>query len=93
MHQTLRWIGITLWSLLSLDIAIGIIDWFGRWDWLTAQMVSHPRLAAFLHTPFIYIAPLVLGFLFLLAERKVHEPKLVARYTNARIVPNTISQA
>src|SRR5271170_5191787 len=88
MRRGLRIFGYLLLSLLSADTLIAIIDWLGRWDWLRGTMLGHPHFAAFVKTPFPNLILLILGFSFLWAERRLREPKLIARYTNSRWMPD-----
>jgi hypothetical protein len=88
LRQTLRLLGVGFWSLLSLDILIGAIDWIARWDWLKSFMLAHPLFAAFVRTPFVYAVLLILGFIFLQAERRLKLPKIQARFANSRLIPN-----
>jgi hypothetical protein len=88
MRQALRLLGIGFWSLLSLDVLIGIVDYVARWEWLESLMRSHPHIAAFVRTPFVYAVLLIFGFVFLTAERKLNLPRIMARYTNSRIILN-----
>jgi hypothetical protein len=88
VRQVFRIIGVSFWSLLSLEILVGIIDWSARWTWVKELLDAHPYLAAFAHTPFVYLALLILGFFFLTAERKLKLPNIHARLINERIMPN-----
>jgi hypothetical protein len=88
MRQTLHVVSIAALSVFSIETVVGIIDWFGRWDWLTTQTATHPRVAAALHTPFTYVGLLFVGFFFLFVEGKLREAKIVARYTNSKLIPN-----
>jgi hypothetical protein len=88
MRQTLRLLGIACWLLVSVKTVIATIDWFARWDWLRDFLLSHPRLATLIRTPFGYWSFLILGFLFLYAERRLKQPGIVARRTNSRVIPD-----
>lgn len=88
MRQALRVLGIACWSLVYAETGIAILDWFSRWDWLKAFMVEHPHFATLIRTPFSYLLLLILGFLFLSAERRLKQPRIVARFVNSRIIPN-----
>ena len=79
MRQALRLLGFGFLSLFSLETVVSILDWLGRWDWLTAFLASHPHAAAFVHTPFAYLGFLIVGFLLLWAERKLKLPRIVGR--------------
>lgn len=88
MRQALRFLGIFFWSLLSLDIVVGILDWLGRWDWLVSFIGAHPRVASIVRTPFAYLGLLILGFLFLASEKFLKQPTLLVRLLNSRTVPD-----
>ncbi len=88
MRKTLRSLGIIFWSVLSIDIVIGILDWLGRWDWLAAFINAHPRLASFVRTPIAYLGLLILGFIFLIGEHRLKQPKLLFRLMNSRTIPD-----
>lgn len=87
MRQALRTIGIVIWSLCSIDVVIGLLDWAGRWDYLVSFLKDHPRIAAFVHTPIAYLALFVLGLLFLKSDRILRQPRLLVRLVNARTIP------
>jgi len=88
VRRILQLVGIFFWSLLSLDIVVGILDWLGRWDWLVSFIGAHPRLASFVRTPFAYLGLLILGFLFLASERFLKQPRLLVRLLNSRTNPD-----
>jgi hypothetical protein len=88
LRKFLRTLGIVFWSVLSIDIVIGVLDWLGRWDWLAAFINAHPPLASFVRTPIVYLGLLILGFVFLLSEQRLKQPKLVCRLTNWRTIPD-----
>ena len=88
MRKALRTTGIVLWSLFSIEVAIGILDWAGRWDYLVAFLKDHPRTAAFVHTPFAYLVLFVLGLLFLKSDRILRQPSLLVRLLNNRNMPD-----
>lgn len=91
MRQVLRIIGFSFLSAVSLETVVAIVDWLARWDWLKAFMTDHPHFATFIRTPFSYLCLIVVGFLFLFAERKLKQPRLIGRYTNSRFVPDLSS--
>jgi len=76
------------WSLLSLDILVGVLDWLGRWDWLVAFIGAHPYVASIVRTPFVYLGLLILGFLFLASDRFLKQPRLLVRLLNSRTTPD-----
>jgi hypothetical protein len=88
VRRLFRLLGFACWSLLSVGTVIAIIDWFARWDWFNLFMLNHSRIAVFIHTPFTYLVLLVLGFLFLKADRELNQPKIVAKFVNARMFPD-----
>jgi hypothetical protein len=88
LRQTLRAMGIGFWSLLSLDLLIGLFDYYTRLDFIKGFLANHPRVAEAVHSPLVYLALLVLGFAFIQAERKLKLPHIRARYTNFKVVPN-----
>lgn len=88
MRQTRRSVGIVLWSLLSLDILVGFLDWLGRWDWLVAFIGAHPYLASLVRTRLPYLGLLILGFLFLRSEQHLKQRKLLVRLMNSRTIPD-----
>lgn len=88
VRQTLRVMGIGFWSLLSVDILVGLFDYWTRWDFLSSFFTSHPHVAEFTRRPFVYLALLVLGFVFLQAEKRLRLPLIRARYTNVKTSPN-----
>jgi hypothetical protein len=51
-------------------------------------MVAHPQIAQFLHTPFPYLILTLFTLISLGAERRLKEPRLVARYVNSRTIPD-----
>jgi hypothetical protein len=59
-----------------------------RWEWLAGFMASHRYISAFVHTPFVYLALLILGFAFLTAERRLKMPNLLGRFVNSQIIPD-----
>jgi hypothetical protein len=84
VRRTLRFVGIVFWSLLSLDILVGVLDWLGRWDWLVAFIGAHPFVASIVRTPFVYLGLLILGFLFLASDKFLKQPRLLVRLLNSR---------
>jgi hypothetical protein len=88
VRQTLRFVGIVFWSLLSLDILVGVLDWLGRWDWLVSFIAAHPSVAAIVRTPFGYLALLILGFLFLMSDKFLKQPRILVRLLNSRTSPD-----
>ena len=88
MRQTLRFVGIVFWSLLSLDILIGVLDWLGRWDWLVSFIGAHPSVGAIVRTPFVYLGLLILGFLLLASDKFLKQPRLLVRLLNSRTTPD-----
>ena len=88
MRQTLRLIAVLCLSLLSLDVAVSLLDWTTRWEWLEGFMAAHPRTDHFVHTPIAYLFLLVAGFASLRAEKWLKQPRIVARFVNSRIFPN-----
>jgi hypothetical protein len=88
LRQPFRTLGIIFWSLLSINIVIDILDWLGRWDWLVAFINAHPRLASFVRTPIAYLVLFILGFLFLIGERRLKQPELFCRLVNMRTIPD-----
>lgn len=88
MRQTFRILGTFLLSLLSLDIVVWFVDWMARWEWLENFISAHPYLDKFVHSPVVYLALLIGGFVFLQAEKWLKQPRIVARLTNSREFPN-----
>jgi hypothetical protein len=88
MRKTLRVIGYICLSLFSVDFIISVIDWLARWDWMEAFVGTHPRIGAFLRTPFSSMTMAVFGFVALWAERHLKAPNLIARYANFRAIPD-----
>ena len=88
VRKTLRLLGYFLWSVLTFEVLIGIVDWFGRWDLLNSFMAAHPQVASLFRNPFSYGVLLVLGFVFLRAEQHVKAPRIRARFVNSRTLPN-----
>jgi hypothetical protein len=88
MRGILRATWYTCLGLVSLDSAIWIIDWLGRWDWLNAFMSAHSQIAQFFHSPLPYLFFMVLGLTSLWAEKRIKEPHIVARYVNLRAIPD-----
>jgi hypothetical protein len=76
------------WSVLSLDILVGVLDWLGRWDWLVSFIGAHPRVAAIVRTPLVYLGLLILGFLFLASDKFSKQPRLLVRLLNSRTSPD-----
>jgi len=88
VRRTLQFLGIFFWSVLSLDIVVGILDWLGRWDWLVSFIGAHSRVASVVRTPFAYLGLLILGFLFLASERFLKQPRLLVHLLNSRTIPD-----
>jgi len=88
MRRNLRTIGYLVLSFSLLDIVIGIIDWYARWEFLKTFMMTYPQIAHFVETPFLSLIFLVLGLSLLWTERRIKEPNIKARYTNSRVVPD-----
>jgi hypothetical protein len=88
MRRAMQVFGYFLLSIASVDTIIAIIDWFGRWDWFRNFMLNHPYFASVVKTPFQCVVLIILGFFFLEAERRLKEPRILARYVNARWAPD-----
>ncbi len=88
MRTCLRIIAYLCWGLFSITSLIGLIDWLGRWNWFINFMLIHPHIAAYFRTPFPYIILSVGAVLAMRAEKWLKEPRLVARYTNSRTIPD-----
>jgi hypothetical protein len=88
LRRTLHLLTVGFLSVFSIQTIVSIIDWLGRWDWLETFMANHPRLAAYLHTPVSYLALLALGLGPLWAERLLKQPRLIAKLSNSRFVPD-----
>jgi hypothetical protein len=88
VRRTLHIVTVSFLSIFSIQTVISIVDWVGRWDWLQGFMNTHPRFAAYLHTPFSYLALLALGLSPLWAEKVLKKPRLIAKLSNSRIVPD-----
>ncbi len=88
MRTSCRIIGYSCLGLLSVSSFIWVVDWLGRWDWLSAFMLIHPHLAQFFHSPLPYLVFTVLAILGYEGQKKIKEPHIVARYTNFRSIPD-----
>jgi hypothetical protein len=88
VRKVQRTIGIVFWSLFSVEIVIGILDWAGRWDFLKSFLMGHPRFAAFVRSPFAYLALFVFGLLFLKADRLLKQPRLLVRLIRSQTMPD-----
>lgn len=88
MRQFLRLLGYSLLSIFTVDMIIAGIDYAGRWQWLTTVIDTHPHIAVVVRTRFALLPLLVIGLLVLYAERKLKQPRLVARLINSRFVPD-----
>ncbi len=51
-------------------------------------MLRHPKLGAFVHTPFVYLVLLGLGFGSLWADRKLKTPRIFGKFLNVKLVPD-----
>lgn len=87
MHKILKLCAYGLLSFFSLALLVGLADWSARWDRIKGTLDAHPHLAAFVRTPLFMLIPLVLGFAFFWAERKLGLPRIGARLVNGCLVP------
>jgi len=88
MRRLLRLFGIAIVTLFSLDLIVWILDNFARWDFVKSILQGHPKLEWFVHTPYVYVFLLGVGFATLYGQYKVRQPHIFARYTNARLCPD-----
>jgi hypothetical protein len=88
MRRLLRLSGIAVLTLFSLDFIIWLLDYFARWDFIKSMLERHPKLEWFVHTPYVYVVLLGVGFATLYVQYKVRQPYILARYTNARLCPD-----
>jgi hypothetical protein len=88
VRRILHVVGISFLSIFSIQTIISIVDWLGRWDWLKGFMDTHPRFAVYMHTPFSYFVLMGLGLAPLWAEKVLKVPRLIAKLTNCRMVPD-----
>jgi hypothetical protein len=88
MRRLLRLSGIAFLTLFSVDFLIWLLDYFARWDFIKTTLEHYPKLEWFAHTPYVYVALLVVGFVTLYGQYKVLQPYILARYINARLCPD-----
>jgi hypothetical protein len=88
MRRLLRLTGIAILMLFSLDFLIWLLDYFARWDFIKSIFERYPKLEWFVHTPYIYVALLAVGFATLYGQYKVRQPYILAWYINARLCPD-----
>lgn len=70
-------------SVFTIQAAIWLMDWAGRWQWLTDFLRQHPLCDKFAHSPVGYAMVILLILGSASAEKLVKLPRIKAQLVNA----------